>query len=66
MGMMDGQDVVYDWCNLGRSSFTEDTLPRNCDETSCFLPHMLSLVSVSFFGLRVKSIAEVSTTCLCS
>ena len=66
MGMIDGQEVIYDCYNLGRSSFTEDTLLRNFDKTSSFLAHMLSLVSVRFFGLGVKSIAEMSTTCLYS
>ena len=60
--MVDGQEVVYDWYNLARGNFTEDTLPLNSGETSSFLPHLLNLMSVSFFGFGGKCTAAMSTT----
>ena len=64
MGMIDGQQVVYDWFNFARGNFTEETLPLNFDDTSSFLPHLLNLMSVSFFGLGVQSTGAMSTTCM--
>ena len=55
MGIIDGQQVVYDWYNFARGNFTKETLPLNYDETSSFLPHLLNLMSVSLFGLGAKS-----------
>ena len=62
MGMIDGQEVVYDWYYLARGNFTDDTLPLDFGETSSFLPHLLNLMSVSFFGLGGKCTAAMSTT----
>ena len=60
--MIDGKQVVYDWYNFARGNFTQDTLPPNFDDTSSFLPHLLNLMSVSFFGMGGKCTAPMSTT----